>query len=113
MVKVVVALLAKVLVWAEPVINILVEGLVINVRDYVLADVKIIMATIALKFAMAVLQSADVVIDVLIDTSTDVTNGVLYSIGVDVLTGVNINIFAVLMKALEFAVSAPSEGSSC
>ena len=62
----------KVLVWAEAVINMRVEGLVIGAR----VDLAIIVLTvvaIALEFAVTMSYSVDVVVGILIDGLTDVT----------------------------------------
>ena len=89
-VAVVVILVAKVLVWAEAVINMLVEELVIDVR----VGVEIIV-TIDLEL-----------IDAL---AGGVTIGVLPGIGVDVLADVNLNRFVVSMTSFEFVVPGPLE----
>ena len=111
----VVVLVAKVLVWAEALVNMLVEGLVIitvNVRVGVLADVDI-----ALEFAVTVSRSSVdvVVVDVLIDALADVMIVVLPAVGVaDVLAGVNVSILAVVITVLEFTMSTPlEEGFGC
>ena len=114
MVALVVILVAKVLVWAEAPMDMLVGGLVIttgSVRVDVLADV----AT-ALEFAVTVSRSsADVVVDVLTDALADVMIAVLLAVGVaNVLAGVNVSILAVVMTVLEFTMSMPlGEGFGC
>ena len=74
---VVVAMVTKVLVWAEAVINMLVEGLVIGAR----VDLAIIVLTVVairLEFAVTVSYSVDVVVGMLIDGLTDVTICLFY-----------------------------------
>ena len=95
MVAVVVVMAAKVLVWAEAVIGMLAEDLVIDV---------VAAAAIALEFAMAVPHSIDVLEDVLMHALTDVTIGVLPDIGVGGLADVNVDIFTVVMAVLEFII---------
>ena len=109
-VAVVVVLVAKVLVWAEAVINMLVEDLVIDVRIGVLADVEVIMlngVAIALEFAVTVSHAVDVVVDVLIDALTDIIIGVLPA-------DVSVNIFAAFVSiVLDFTMSTLSEDFNC
>ena len=93
-----VVMAAKVLVWAEAVIGMLVEELVIDVVAAV---------AIALEFAMAVPQSIDVLEDVLMHALTDVTIDVLPDIGAGGLADVNVDILAVVMTVLEFMMSTP------
>ena len=66
---VLVVLVAEVLVWAEAVINMLVEDLLVGVLD----------------FAVPVSHSVEVVDDVMIVAMTDLIIGVLPDSGVDVL----------------------------
>ena len=75
-----VAVVAKVLVWAEAVINMLVEDLVINARIGLLADVGV-----ALELLVIVSHSIDVVDDVMVDALADLIISVLPDNGVDVL----------------------------
>ena len=112
-VALVVILVAKVLVWAEALVNMLVEGLVIttvSVRVDVLADEEI-----ALEFAVTVSSSsADVVVDVLISALADVMIAVLPAVGVaDMLADVDVSILAVVMTVLEFTMSTPLREFSC
>ena len=93
-----VAVVAKVLVWAEAVINMLVEDLVIiNVRVGVLAD-----AWVALELLVTVSHSIDVAADVMIDALADLIIGVLSNSSVDVLDTV-----------LEFTMPTSFEELSC
>ena len=110
-VAVVVVLVAKkVLVRPEAVINMLVEGLVIDVRLDVFADVEVIMlngVAIALEFAVTVSHAVDVVVQLLIDTLTDIIIGVL-------LADVIVNVFAaVVLIVLDFTMSTPLEEFNC
>ena len=76
-VAVLVVPVTKVLVWAEAVINMLVEGLVIGAR----VDLAIIVLTVVairLEFAVTVSYSVDVVVGMLIDGLTDVTICLFY-----------------------------------
>ena len=102
MVAVVVVMAAKVLVWAEEVINMLVEDLIVGVVTAV---------KIASEFSVAVPCSS--VEDMLIHALTDVTIGVLPDIGVGGLADVNVGIFAVVMTALEFMMPTPLGEFSC
>ena len=89
MIEAVVAMI-KVLVWAAAVIDavVVVELLVIDVRT-------------------------DMVIGAWIDALAGVIKGFVSGIGVEVLAGANINVFASLMPALEFAVPKPIYEFSC
>ena len=75
------------LVWAAEVIDTFVEATTADVR----VGVMVIMS--------------DVAIDLLVDGLTGITFGV----GVDVLMGVNINVFSGVMTAFEFAMPDPLE----
>ena len=99
-VAVVVVMATNALVWAEAIVGMLAEELVIDVVAAV---------EIALEFSVAVPHSADVLEDVL----TDVTIGVLPDIGVGGLTDVNVGIFSVVMTVLEFIMSTPLGEFSC
>ena len=56
---------------------------------------------------------SDVAVDLLMDALTDVTRGVRTNTGVDVLVGVDVNVFAGVMTAFEFAMPGPLEGFRC
>ena len=106
-----VVLVAKVLVWAEALINMIAEGLVIvtvNVWVDAIAD-----AEIALEFAVTESHSVDVVLDVFINALADVMIGFLPAVGVDSLAALNVNISAVVMTVLEFTMSTPLEEFRC
>ena len=47
---------------------------------------------------------SDAVVDALINAVTDIISGFVSSIGVEVLAGANVNVFASPMTDLEFAV---------
>ena len=106
----VVVMVAKVVLWAEAVINMLVEGLFVGVLVGVLANVKIIVlavVAIALEFAVALPHAVDVVVDVLLDVLIGVPP-------VDnVLTDANVNILALVMAVLEFTMSTLLEELDC
>ena len=109
-------LVAKVVLWAETVGDVLVEALAIDSRVDVEPGVCIIVVTavmIALEFAVKAPQSAYVALDVLINALTDVTIGVMHGSGVDVLADVNVGTFVVVMTALEFTMPTALEGCSC
>ena len=95
----VVALMTNVLVWAEA-----------NVRLDLLTDLKVIVPTgvvIALEFAVTVSHAVDVVVQLLIDTLTDIIIGVL-------LADVIVNVFAaVVLIVLDFTMSTPLEEFNC
>ena len=115
-VTVVFVLVAKVVVWAETVGNVLVEELIIGARVDVEADVGLIVVTavtIALEFAATAPHAVDMVLDVLINALTDAMIGVMHGSGVDVLADVNVDTFVVAMTALEFTMPTPLEGFSC
>ena len=52
-------------------------------------------------------------VDLLIDTSTGITLGVLTNIGIGVLAYVDINVFAGVMTAFDFAMSGPLDEFLC
>ena len=113
-VAVVVALVAKVLVWAEAIINTLVEELVIKVCVDGFSGMRIIAVAVvatALEFAVTVSRSVDkVAVDVLINALADVMIAVLPAVGVaDVLADVDVTILAVVMTVLDFTTSTPLE----
>ena len=109
----VVVMVAKVVLWAKPLINMLVEGFFIDMLVGVLANVKIVVlavVAIALEFAVALPHSVDVVVDMVLD----VLIGVPPAVGVDnVLTDANVNILALVMAVLEFTMSTLSEELDC
>ena len=110
-VAVVVVLAAKVLVWAEALIGMLVEELniiTVNVRVDALADVEIVLG-----FTEIVSHSVDVVVDVLVDALANVMIGVLPAIGVDVLADLNVKFLAVVMTVLEFTMPTSLEEFGC
>ena len=98
----VVFIVVKVMVWDAAIIDmaVVVEVLVIDVLD----DAEFIVVVIVLKFTLSSSQSLDVSSDV-----ADVMLDVLSVLGVEVLTNVNANAFAVVMTALGFPVSTPLE----
>ena len=113
-VAVVVALVAKVLVWAEAIINTLVEELVIKLCVDGFSGMRIIAVAVvatALEFAVTVSRSVDkVAVDVLINALADVMIAVLPAVGVaDVLADVDVTILAVVMTVLDFTTSTPLE----
>ena len=97
MTTVVVVVVAKVLVWAGAVISMVVEVLVFGVRGIIvviaiLDDVEIILAEVA--------------VNVFIDVSADIIIGIVLGIGVEVLTGVDVNSCAAVVTAsLEFPMA--------
>ena len=105
----IVVMVAKVVLWAKPVINMLVEGLFIDGLVGVLANVKIVVlavVAIALEFTVALPHSVHVVVDVLI--------GVPPAVGVDnALTDPNVNILTLAMAVLEFTMSTLLEELDC
>ena len=104
------------LAWAEAVID-MVAVIAVTVID-VLTDVKIIVVGLVvnvLKFALPVAYSVD---DVPSDVCGDLFMAgmildVLPGIGVEVLTDVSANAFAVVTTALEFPVSTSLEEFNC
>ena len=103
-------LVAKVVVWAETVGNVLVETLAIDSRVDVEPGVCIIVVTavmIALEFAVTAPQSAYVALDVLINALTAAIIGVMHG------SDVNVDAFVVAITALEFTMSTALEGCSC
>ena len=108
----VLVVVVKVLVWDAAVINMVV---VVEVFD-VLVTAEIIVVgviVIVLKFALPDLSSVDVPSDVTVDLFMDAVAGarlaVLPEIGIEVLSDVSANAFAVVMTALEFPVPTPLE----
>ena len=75
-----------------------------------MVGVEIIVVT-ALEFVVTILYLVDVlssmVVDALIDLLACATMGIVTSIGSEVLADTNVNVFASLMTALEFAVPKP------
>ena len=102
-----------------PVIVMIIEvraGLAIDTW----AGVEIIVVAaivIALECAVPVSYFSDVlsgmVVGTLIDALAGVIIGFVSSIGVEMLADANVNVFASLMTALEFAVPKPLEEFSC
>ena len=126
-VALVVVLVAKVLVWAEALVNMLVEGLVIDVRADtvigVLTDVEIIVVgviVIVLKLEESVSYSVyamsgaevDLLMDEFAGVLADIILGVLSGTGDDVFVDVNVNVFAGV-ATVRFGISAPLERFSC
>ena len=108
----------KVLAWPESIINIFAvfEVLIIDVLA-VLADVEIIVVgaiVIVVKFVLPVsysvnVSSSGVTVGLFMDALAGSMLGVLTGIGVEVLSDVSTNAFAVVITALEFPVSTPLE----
>ena len=116
MVSVAVVVVFDVLVWAGAVINTVVEALVVDVEVIVVATVLIV-----LNFVVRVSYSVDVlsgvVVDVLVDKLAGLSGGaticVVLGIGVEVLAGVNANIFAVAKISLNVSMTGPLAEFSC
>ena len=100
-------LVAKVLVWAAAIIDAAVEVLVTKV----LAGIVGVVIASALKLALPASYSVpvDVTVDFSVYPLAGAMPGVLTGICIEVLADVNTNAFAVVMTALEFPVSTPSE----
>ena len=85
------------------------SGIMVGVDVSMLVDVESIMVadvSIVPKFFVLLLFSADMVSDVLVDA-------LIFGIRVDVLVGVSVNIFAVMVTALRGVMLAPVETFSC
>ena len=90
----VVVVVVKALVCAGAVIGTFVEVLTADIRDNVLIIV------------------SDVTVDLLMDALTDIIRDVRTNIGIGVLVDKNLNVFAGVMAAFEFAMPWPLEGFS-
>ena len=106
---VVMFVVSKVPVWDAAIIDVtvVVEVLVIDV----LVDVEFIMVgviVIVLKFTLTVPYAADVSSDVDVDLPmdplTDVMFGIVTASGIEVLAGMNVNVFIVVKAALELTM---------
>ena len=70
------------------------------------------MLTVGIRVDEVIIVS-NVAVELLMNAVTDIIRGVLSNIDVDVLVGVNVNIFAVSMTAFEFVMSDPLEEFRC
>ena len=110
--------MVKELVWVAAITDLVVLVEVLGAGVFVDEEFIVVATTvIVLKFASTVSYFIDMpsglVVALCIDASAGVVVGALAGIGIKVLSDVSANSFAVVMTALEFPVSTPSEELSC
>ena len=103
---VVAIVVVRVLLWDTAIIDIVVVDKVLFTGVW--ADVMI-----ASEFAVTVSYFGDVLSGMVVGAVTDAMMDFVSDIGVEVLADANVNVFASLMTALEFAVPKPLGGFRC